>query len=373
MVGEWEVFLDSNKVHSEGENEITYLELGPETARGEEDIDYVQIEDIESPEDNEEENEDYSFVDVRLADLLGDFNTKVTSAKLTLNEPDLSFPLSSLDSENSPGDKKQWDKINSLYQNCMKNRNYSQLSILASELLKFAEKYPEIGAFHYNAGCFLIQIGNFEQSIAYFEQAFARESLPGYLYNAAYAALKIQDYEKTHVNLAVYFRMVHPIDDQEAWYTLCRLTEKELHNSVFRDLLLYSLRGTSREGRKEGKSINQVSEVYIRNSTFFLLKSALYFLQKNRKFKEAEPLITFLEEVESEKQAIGWEKAFSLLDLSLSEFSRVDSGGYMKLIEILEAYEKGNLDGKSDEGSTHKNDISINIIRTVEECEIDLE
>jgi|GEM_PF-3398250 len=374
MVGAWEIYLDSNKVQSEGEDEIIYLELEPETDLDENDIEYVQIEDLESHEDDEGEYEDCRFVDVQPEALLGDFNTKVASAKLTLYEPDMSFPLNSLDSENPPEDKKKWDKINSQYQNFMKNRNYSQLFTLASELLKFAEKYLDFGAFHYNAGCFLIHIGNFEQSLSYFEEAFARESLPQYLYNAAYAALKIQDYEKTHVNLAVYFRIVHPMEDPEAWYTFCRLTENELQNSVFRDVLLFFLKDTSKEGRKEVKMINQVNESYIHNSILLSLKSALYFLQKNRKYKEAEPLITFLGEVETGKKSLDREKAFSLLDLSLSGFSGGNLAGYQKLIEILEAYEKGNWNDKSDDESADKKkkNIGINTIRSGEVYESDI-
>ena len=386
MVGTWEVLLDSDKVQSKKENEISYLELEPGTAPDETDIEYVQIEDTEIPEDEEKEEnnedkslfedriednnffeariedksffedqiEDYSLIEARIEEILRDFTAKVAGSELALHEHDPSLPLNILDSDNLQEEKKQWDKINSQYQNCIKNRNYSQLSILASELLKFAEKHPEIGVFHYNAGCFLTRIEAFEKALAHFEEAFAREPSPGYLYNAAYAALEIPDFEKAHINLATYFNMVRPTDDPGAWYTFCGLTEKEPLISVFRNVLFSSLEGRSVEEGNEGKEIDQLNEDYDRNSPLLLLKSTLYVLQKNRKYREAEPLITFLEELKNGKEVIDWEKVESLLDLALAGFSENKPAEYRNRIEISNEYEKDTnfniaLNGEGEE------------------------
>lgn len=371
MVGVWEIFFDLNIVQSEeergtktvNESETTFLEPGPETAQDESKT--AQSGEIESTHKEESEAveveiEDYGFVETKIKGLLEDFSIKLASAGLTLKEPDLSFPLNSLDSENTLEDKKRWDKINSQYRNCIKNRNYSQLSTLASELLKFAEKYPDIGAFHYNAGCFLTHIENFEQALIHFEQAFTLEALPTYLYNAGYAAFKTQDYEMAHINLAVYFNIICPLEDTDAWYIFCRLTEKEFQNSVFREVLLSFLNDTSIENEedgyegKEGKGNGQVNEDYIRKSTLFSLESALYILQKNRKYREAEPIITFLEKVETGKEKLCRKNILSVLDLSLSGFLGDDLAEYQKRLEILENYEK-NKQNKD----TNKEDVYI--------------
>lgn len=380
MVGVWEIFFDSNIVQSEeeretktvNESEITFLEPGPETAQDESEIaqrksdsENTQSGEIESThkeesEEVETEIEEYGFVETKIKELLEDFSIKLASAELTLKEPDLSFPLSSLDSENTLEDKKRWDKINSQYRNCIKNRNYSQLSTLASELLKFAEKYPDIGAFHYNAGCFLTHIENFEQALIHFEQAFTLEALPKYLYNAAYTAFKTQDYEKAHTNLAVYFNTIYPLEDTHAWYIFCRLTETEFQNSVFREVLLSFLNDTSIENEedgyegKEGKGNGQVNEDYIRKSTLFSLESALYILQKNGKYREAEPIITFLERVKTGKEKLCRKNILSELDLFFSEFLGCDLTEYQKRLEILENYEK-NKQNKD----TNKKDVYI--------------
>ena len=379
MVGVWEIFFDSNIVPSEeergtktaSESEITFLELEPETAQDESkitqrksDSENTQSGEIESTHKEESkkvetEIEDYDFVEAKIKGLLEDFSIKLASTGLTLKEPDLSFPLSSLDSENTQEDKKRWDKINSQYRNCIKNRNYSQLSTLASELLKFAEKYPDIGAFHYNAGCFLTHIENFEQALIHFEQAFTLEALPTYLYNAAYAAFKIQDYEKTHINLAVYFNIIYPLEDIDAWYIFCRLTETEFQNSIFREVLLSFLNDTAIENEedgyeeKEGKGNGQVNENYIRKSTLFSLESALYILQKNRKYREAEPIITFLEKVETGKEKLCRKNILSVLDISLSGFLGDDLDEYQKRLEILENYEKNKHNKDTNKEDVH--------------------
>ncbi len=401
MVGAWEVLLDSDKVQTKKENEISYLELEPGTGPGENDIEYVQIEDTEIPEDeeNEEKNEDnsfvesqiennsffesqiedYSLIETRIEEILGDFTSKVAVSKLALHEPDPSLPLNILDSDNPQEEKKQWDKINNQYQNCIKNRNYSQLSILASELLKFAEKHPEIGVFHYNAGCFLTRIEAFEQALAHFEEAFTREPSPGHLYNAAYAALKIQDFEKAHINLAAYFNMVSLADDTDAWYTFCGLTEKEPLISVYRDVLFSSQKDTSSE---EGKEIYQLNEDYDHNNPLLLLKSALYVLQKNRKYREAEPLIIFLEELKRGKEALEWEKVESLLDLALAGFSDNKPAEYRNRIEILKEHEKDTdfniaLSGEEEEETETETRVEANeraeIEKKAEEGEMDVE
>ena len=262
MVGAWEILSDSNRdpdleepvlkepvSHMGTESEIALLKVEPFRESVSLETTNEEIKQPQNPETGDKtleyEDENCSLIENQIEEALGDFKAKVASAKMTLHEPDLSFPLNSLDSTHLQEDKKNWDKINSQYQNCIKNKNYTPLPSLVSELLKFAKKYPDIGVFHYNAGCYLVHLEAFRQAQSYFEEAFFRKSLPEYINNAAYAALKTNDYEKAHINLAAYFNLRPLREDPDAWYMFCSLTEKKFEYSTFGDVLLSFLKKTS--------------------------------------------------------------------------------------------------------------------------------
>lgn len=361
MVGAWEILSDSNPDQGlEGPvscmypgSEITLLKVepvlesaGPEPANEE-------IEQPQNPETGkkafENEDEDCNPVEDQIEEALGGFKAKVASAKLTLYEPGMSFPLNSLDSTHLQEDKKNWDKINSQYQNCIKNKNYSPIPPLVSELLKFAEKYPEIGVFHYNAGCYLVHLEAFRQAQSYFEEAFTREPFPEYIYNAAYAALKTNDGEKAHICLAAYLNLIPLMEDPDAWYMFCSLTEKEFEYSTFGDVLL-SLPGQNLE--IEG-TVRKENEEYVNDTLPFLLKSALYVLQRDKKYKAAGPLITALQENDPEHKTLDLENVTFLLDSAFKNYSRQTCKEYERLISygkltgLLKEYRGSRMEGSS--------------------------
>ncbi|KKG16555.1 hypothetical protein EO98_19100 [Methanosarcina sp. 2.H.T.1A.6] len=371
MVGAWEIFSDSNPDQSL-EDPVSYMDPGSE-------ITLLRIEPIlesvnpesknpessglesanevmgqtQNPETGEEilENEadGCNLIEIRIEEALGDFKARVASAKLTLHEPDMSFPLNSLDSTHLQEDKKKWDKINSQYQNCIKNKNYSPLPSLVTELLKFAEKYPKIGVFHYNAGCYLVHLEAFRQAQSYFEEAFSREPLPEYIYNTAYAALKTNDYEKAHIGLAAYFNLIPLTEDPDAWYMFCSLTEKEFEYSTFEDVLL------SLPGQKPGieGAARKENEEYVNDTLPLLLKSALYVLQRDKKYKAAEPLITALQEKDPEHKTLDLKNVTSLLDLAFKNYPRQTCKeyerliGYGKLTGLLNEYRGSRMENSS--------------------------
>jgi tetratricopeptide (TPR) repeat protein len=343
MIGAWEILSDPTS--DQGlEGPLSGMDPGSETillkvepvlkSAGLESAN-EEIGQHQNPETGKEtsENEDYNLIENHLIEnqieeVLGDFKVNVASAKLTLNGPDLSFPLNSLDSTHLQEDKKKWDKINSQYQNCIKNKNYSPLSSLVSELSKFAEKYPDIGVFHYNAGCCLAHLEAFEQAQGYFEEAFSREPLPEYIHNAAYAALKINNCEKAHISLSAYFNLVLPVKDPDTWYIFCVLTEKERRYSIFRDVLLSLLSKNTGVEETAGKG----NEKYTGDVLPLLLKSSIYILQKDKKYRAAESLITALQEKDSGNKSPGLENVISLLDSAFKDYSGQICAEYQKLI-----------------------------------------
>ncbi|KKG09698.1 tetratricopeptide repeat protein [Methanosarcina sp. 2.H.A.1B.4] len=348
MIGAWEILSDSNP--DQGlEDPLSCMD--PESADPE--PEYEAMEQTRNPETGEEvlenEAEDCNPVENQIEEALGNFKAKVASAKLTLHEPNMSFPLNSLDSTHLQEDKKKWDKINSQYQNCIKNKNYSPLPSLVSELLKFAEKYQKLGVFHYNAGCYLVHLEAFRQAQSYFEEAFSREPLPEYIYNTAYAALKTNDYEKAHIGLAVYFNLIPPMEDPDAWYMFCSLTEKEFEYSTFGDTLL------SLPGQNPGieGAARKENEEYVNDTPPLLLKSALYVLQRDKKYKAAEPLITALQEKDPEHKTLDLENVTSLLESAFKNYSRQTCKeyerliGYGKLTGLLKEYRGSRMESSS--------------------------
>ncbi|WP_229388604.1 tetratricopeptide repeat protein [Methanosarcina sp. DH2] len=358
MIGAWEILLDS--ISDQGlEGPLSNMdpsskpvELSVEPALesaypGSANEKIGQPQNPETgKETSENEDEDHNLIESQIEEVLGDFKVNVASAKLTLNGPDLSFPLNSLDSTHLQEDKKKWDKINSQYQNCIKNKNYSPLSSLISELSKFAEKYPDIGVFHYNAGCCLAHLEAFEQALGYFEEAFYREPLPEYIHNAAYAALKINNCEKAHINLSVYFNLILPIEDPDTWYIFCVLTEDGRRYSIFKDVLLSLLSKNVRVEETAGKG----NEKYNDDVLPLLLKSSIYILQRDKKYRAAESLITALQEKNSEHESTRLENVISLFDSAFKDYSGqicVEYEkliGYGKLMGVLKEYKGSRIE-----------------------------
>lgn len=371
MIGAWEILSDFYPDEdleepiscTDPEFETVLLEAEPVLESSSLEFANEEAEHSQNPETGEEilenKDEDYDLIENQIEEALGDFKAKVASAKLTLHEPNLSFPLNNLDSTHLQEDKKKWDKINSQYQNCIKNKNYSPLSSLVSELLKFAEKYPDIGVFHYNAGCYLAHLEAFDQALDYFEEAFSREPLPEYIRNAAYAALKVRDCEKAHVILATYFNLILSTEDPDAWYIFCSLTEKEKRCSTFKDVLLSLIRkntGADEPVRKENKVC---TEEYIDNLPYLLLKSAIYVLHMNKEYRAAKSLITALQEnglqeKDAEHKSPDPENMISLLDSIFKDYSRQICAehekliGYGKLMGLLKEYRDSSMKSPID-------------------------
>ncbi|MDD4497256.1 MAG: tetratricopeptide repeat protein [Methanosarcinaceae archaeon] len=359
MVGAWELLSDSKP-----ENESDILKNGPVPGGPEgESPDNINpesgpeakgIRDFEEPETPGPEEGIEAFVPLagRMEELLGTFKKNVTGAKLALKEPDFSFPLNSLDSDHLQEDKKEWDKINSKYRDFIKNKNLSSIPLLVAELLRFARKYPEIGAFHYNAGCYQVKLEAFRQALEYFEEAARREPRPEYFYNAAASALKIRNFEKARLSLTRYFELVNLLEAREAWYVFCGLTEngekaggKNIvlsSHSVFRDVLLYCLRNYS----GQGDAVDQDTGANERENLEFLLKSALYVLEMGGKYREAEPLVDFLDKEERGEREVEWkeaekEKAAFLIEEAFAVFPAYTGVECERNVEVLNLHKKG--------------------------------
>lgn len=361
MVGAWELLSGSKP---ENESEIMKNGPWPGGAEG------YSPENICPESGPEEEVEAYGPLAGRMGELLGDFKKNVTGAKLSLKEPDFSFPLNSLDSDHLQDDKKEWDKINSKYRDFIKNKNLSPIPLLVTELLKFARKYPEIGVFYYNAACYQVKLEDFQQALEYFEEAASREPLPEYFYNAAASALKIRDYEKARLSLARYFEFVDPLEARNAWYVFCGLTENRggagggntalPRYSLFRDVLLSCLRNSG-----QGEVVGQETGANGREKLEFLVKSALYLLEMGKKYREAESLVVFFDneknedvvtegenedgviegenkdgEIEEEKGA-EWEEVTFLLEEALAVFSEYTGAECETNVEVLNQHKKG--------------------------------
>lgn len=202
-------------------------------------------------------------------EVLTDFKNYLKIAKLSQKPPCFPFPLRS---DQNKEIKKEWDKIISQYQYYSKNKNLTQLSQLARTLSALGEKYLKIGAFDYNAGCFMSALGDHRQAMHYFEKAFKSEKLPRYVYNMAHSALEIEDYKNAHIALALYFNQTLPSSDMDAWYVLCRLTEYLKGYYITGKVIDRILIKIEEKGSRINEDYNDID---------LICKSTIYFLREN--------------------------------------------------------------------------------------------
>lgn len=300
---------------------------------------------IETPPVESQEVPDPMHIS-RIDEILGDFNKgNLKLAILSQKPPNFSFPLHSLSVEPLVKDKtkKEWDRINSQYQNYLKNKNLAQLPYLADMLMKLGESYPDTGAFYYNAGCFISMLDQHSEALQCFEKAFVAERRSQYAYNVACSALELKDYKKAHVFLALYFNETSPLSDLDAWYAFCNLTE-HLHGYYTLKKIVNSTIARVKDDMSKRDGNGCVN---------LLCKSVIYFLRENNKINETVPIISFLD---GETHDV--DEVRSLISSGLESLPQIPIPEYEEAIKLLEEKEDTKHKTRPDRDKIPAIDIS---------------
>ncbi|MCD4680438.1 MAG: tetratricopeptide repeat protein [Bacteroidales bacterium] len=247
---------------------------------------------------------------------------------LSLKIPDFSFPegLLVLDYHLKEKIKKEFDKINSQYQYYLKIRNLAQLPQLAKKLEQLGKKYPQSGVFYYNAGCFMDTFGQYSIALECFEKAVISERLPQYIYNIACSAMKVKDYTKGHIALALYFNTILPSSDIDAWYVFCNITN---HIQGYFALTKIVDNVFKKNGNNKFKLNTEFND-----SMILICKSFIDFLQENNKADEAAPIISLLDAKSHDVNA-----AYSLIESSLESLPKTSYPEYEDAIKQFQEKE----------------------------------
>lgn len=261
----------------------------------------------------------------RIDEILGDFNKgNLKIARLSRKPPNFSFPLNSRSIEHHVKDKtkKEWDRINSQYQNYLKNKNLAQLPHLADMLMKLGEPYPDTGAFYYNAGCFISLLDRHSEALQCFERAFMVEKLPQYAYNGAYSALELKDYKKAYISLALYFNKTLPSSDIDAWHVFCNLTEHFHGYHALKKIVDYIIATKVEDEKSKLDNDGDIS---------LLCKSIVYFLRENSKFNEAISIASLLDNINQNVDEVR-----SLINSGLESLPQISIPEYEETVKLLE-------------------------------------
>ncbi len=209
------------------------------------------------------------FADVKRS-LIADFKSDMITPS-DIEWPGLIKELPKVLKLENNGDKKNWDSILSRSDNAIQNHNLRILDQFAEEMKQLGDKYPDEGVFYFNAGWLKLQVHDYPDASALFEEAFRRSGDSRYLFNAGCSRLLENCTSQATSYIGAYLCLNGLFQDEDAWKLFCKLAATTEQYGVFQKVLVIGL--------QRYKLMNKASEI-TSDTLRSLISSIIYTCEK---------------------------------------------------------------------------------------------